>query len=108
MGAMVDLAPSRWLELGRPRWCACARRDCPAVSHRRKEWWSWWDARVDFLDCAHDMAVARSTLRACGCELVGSRTVVDEGMTPRVLNIGLPATTEEQDGHSKPKKSKTN
>jgi hypothetical protein len=32
---------------------------------------------------------------------------VDEGMTPRVLDIGLPATAQEQDGHSKPKKPKT-
>jgi hypothetical protein len=28
----------------------------------------------------------------------------DEGTTPRVLIIGIPATAEEQDGHSKPKK----
>jgi hypothetical protein len=33
--------------------------------------------------------------------------VFDEGMTPRVLDIGLPATAQEQDGHSKPKKPKT-
>jgi hypothetical protein len=32
----------------------------------------------------------------------------DEGMTPRVLDIGLPTTAQEQDGHSKPKKPKTN
>jgi hypothetical protein len=32
----------------------------------------------------------------------------DEGMTPRVLDIDLPATTQEQDGHLKPKKPKTN
>jgi hypothetical protein len=32
----------------------------------------------------------------------------DEGMTPRVLDIGMPATTQEQDGHSKPNKPKTN
>jgi hypothetical protein len=31
----------------------------------------------------------------------------DEGMTPQVLDIGLPATTQEQEGHSKPKKPKT-
>jgi hypothetical protein len=31
----------------------------------------------------------------------------DEGMTPRVLDIGLPATAQEQDEHSKPKKPKT-
>jgi hypothetical protein len=31
----------------------------------------------------------------------------DEGMTPRVLDIGPPATAQEQDGHSKPKKPKT-
>jgi hypothetical protein len=29
--------------------------------------------------------------------------VIDEGMTPRVLDIGLPATAQKQDGHSKPK-----
>jgi hypothetical protein len=33
---------------------------------------------------------------------------IDKGMTPRVLDIGLPATAREQDGHSKPKKPKTN
>jgi hypothetical protein len=33
--------------------------------------------------------------------------VTDEGMTPRVLDIGLPAIAQEQDGHSKPKKLKT-
>jgi hypothetical protein len=27
----------------------------------------------------------------------------DEGMTPWVFDIGLPATAQEQDGHSKPK-----
>jgi hypothetical protein len=32
-----------------------------------------------------------------------SKTYIDEGMTPRVLDIGLPATAQEQDGHSKPK-----
>jgi hypothetical protein len=32
----------------------------------------------------------------------------DEGMTPRVLDIGLSATAQEQDGHLKPKKPKTN
>jgi hypothetical protein len=32
----------------------------------------------------------------------------DEGMTPRVLDIGLPAIAQEQDGYSKPKKPKTN
>jgi hypothetical protein len=32
----------------------------------------------------------------------------DEGMTPRVLDIGLPAAAQEQDGQSKPKKPKTN
>jgi hypothetical protein len=36
-----------------------------------------------------------------------TRRVTDEGMTPRVLDIGLPATAQEQDGHSKPKKPKT-
>jgi hypothetical protein len=30
----------------------------------------------------------------------------DEGTTPRVLIIGIPAAAQEQDGHSKPKKSK--
>jgi hypothetical protein len=34
--------------------------------------------------------------------------LLDEGMTPRVLDIGLPAKAQEQDGHSKPKKFKTN
>jgi hypothetical protein len=33
---------------------------------------------------------------------------VDEGMTPRVLIIGIPAAAQEQDGHSKPKKPKIN
>jgi hypothetical protein len=32
----------------------------------------------------------------------------DEGMTPRILDIGLPATAQEQDGRSKPKKPKIN
>jgi hypothetical protein len=32
----------------------------------------------------------------------------NEGMTPWVLDIGLSATAQEQDGHSKPKKPKTN
>jgi hypothetical protein len=34
-------------------------------------------------------------------------SLTDEGMTPRVHDIGLPATAQEQDGHSKPKKPKT-
>jgi hypothetical protein len=34
-------------------------------------------------------------------------TYVDEGTTPRVLDIGLPAIAQEQDGHSKPKKPET-
>jgi hypothetical protein len=33
---------------------------------------------------------------------------VDEGMTPQVLIIGIPAAAQEQDGHSKPKKPKIN
>jgi hypothetical protein len=32
----------------------------------------------------------------------------DKRMTPRVLTFGLPAATQEQDGHSRPKKPKTN
>jgi hypothetical protein len=36
------------------------------------------------------------------------RNVTNEGMTPRVLDIGLPATTQKQDGYSKPKKPMTN
>jgi hypothetical protein len=28
---------------------------------------------------------------------------IDEGMTPRVFIIGIPAAAQEQDGHSKPK-----
>jgi hypothetical protein len=32
----------------------------------------------------------------------------DEGTTPRVLIIGIPAVVQEQDGQSKPKKPKTN
>jgi hypothetical protein len=32
----------------------------------------------------------------------------DEGMTPRILDIGLPTTAQEQDGRSKPKKPKIN
>jgi hypothetical protein len=35
-------------------------------------------------------------------------TTGDEGMTPRVLIIGIPAAAQEQDGHSKPKKPKIN
>jgi hypothetical protein len=31
----------------------------------------------------------------------------DEGVTPRVLDIGLPAIAQEQDGHLKSKKPKT-
>jgi hypothetical protein len=57
----------------------------------------------------------RATTR-CGCPLAplrlffGLRLVSGDevGMTPRVLDIGLPAAAQKQDGHSKPKKSKTN
>jgi hypothetical protein len=37
-----------------------------------------------------------------------ARILVDEGTTPRVLTFGLPDMAQEQDGHSKPKKPKTN
>jgi hypothetical protein len=46
----------------------------------------------------------RGTFKAC---LKFGRTG-DEGTTSRVLIIGIPATAQEQDGHSKPKKPKTN
>jgi hypothetical protein len=36
-----------------------------------------------------------------------SCSLVDEGMTPRIHDIGLPATAQEQEGRSKPKKPKT-
>jgi hypothetical protein len=35
------------------------------------------------------------------------RTMADEGTTHRVFTIGIPAATQEQDGHSKPMKPKT-
>jgi hypothetical protein len=47
-----------------------------------------------------------TTIEDCHVYCEGYTT--DEGMTPRVLIIGIPATAQEQDGHSKPKKPKNN
>jgi hypothetical protein len=42
-----------------------------------------------------------------GLSIPPSKNLTDEGMTPRVIDIGLPAIAQEQEGRSKPKKPKT-
>jgi hypothetical protein len=68
------------------RWCVRTSSSFlrwPQILH----WWASRSARVTCGKCA---------------------SLPDEGMTPRVLIIGIPATAQEQDEHSKPKKTKTN
>jgi hypothetical protein len=39
--------------------------------------------------------------------LAMEEVTIDDGMTYQILTIGIPAAAQEQDGHSKPMKSKT-
>jgi hypothetical protein len=67
--------------------------------------WRPWKVECVYGSTASDVAVVVVSLfgHVDGVE----RTVGDKGMTPRVLDIGLPAIAQEQEGRSKPKKPKT-
>jgi hypothetical protein len=53
-------------------------------------------------------AIGRNGKILSSPNFTGKKISSDEGMTPRVLDIDLPASAQEQHGHSKSKKPKTN
>jgi hypothetical protein len=57
---------------------------------------------------ASTFASASASSSVAGRSAKAVARAADEGTTPRIFIIGIPVAAQEQDGHSKPKKLKTN